>query len=153
MRPVAQGRPGTQVIPDGWSAAHRPVVNKTHGATVSLRRPGGTPGDFDPETGTKPVTPYDPYAADQAARIQVLPALEQERLAGEQEITTLAYSVELDAGLSGVQLGDLVAVTAMDDNGDADLVGRELTVRGFETGSLHWERRLICTLNLETQEG
>lgn len=142
--------PNTRVIPEGWAAAHRPVVDATHGATISLRRPGGTPGTFDPETGTKPITPFDPYYTG-PARIQVLPALEQERVAGEQEITTLAYAVELTHDVTGMQLEDVLTVTAMDDNGDADLVARELTVRAFESGSLHWERRLICTLNLETQ--
>lgn len=143
-------------IPADWSAHHRQILDGTRGATITLRRPGGTQGEFDEETGTRPTTPHAPYYGDGAtepnARLQVLPSDEQEQTAGEQEITTLGYAVMLDHALTGMQLGDLCKITAVDDNGDAWLVGRELTVTSIESGSLHWERRLLCTDNLETQE-
>lgn len=146
---VGSGR--RAVIPEDWSAHHRGVVAETHTATITLRRPGGTRGAFDDATGTWAITPYPTYY-DGPARVQVLDAGEQERVAGEQEISTLGYAVMLDHELVGMQLQDLVTVTAIDDNGDAWLVGRELTVTSIESGSLHWERRLLCTDNLETPE-
>lgn len=138
-------------IPVDWSAHHRPVLAGTRTATVTLRRPGGTPGAFDPVTGSYPSTPFAAYLETEA-RIQVLPSNDQVRLAGEQEYSTLGYQVTLDHEATGVQLDDLVTVTAVDDNGDTDLVGRELTVESIERGSLHWERVLVCTDNLETQQ-
>lgn len=137
-------------IPEDWSDHHRPVLAGTHTATVTLRRPGGTPGAFNPTTGTYPSTPFTAYYTG-AARVQILNPAEQERLAGEQEVSTLRYSVTLDHEVTGVQLDDLCRVTVVDDNGDTELVGRDLVVESIERGSLHWERRLVCTDNLETQ--
>lgn len=143
------------VIPEDWSGHHRPALAGTRTATVALRRPGGTPGAFDPVTGTRPSTPFPAYyglgISEPNARIQVLPSNDQVRLAGEQEISTLGYQVTLDHAIDGIQIDDLVTVTAVDDNGDQGLVGRELRVESIERGSLHWERRLLCSDNLETQ--
>ena len=148
------------VITEDWSAHHRPVMAGTHTATVSLRRPGGTPGVFDPVTGTFPSTPFAAYYTG-PARVQKLSlgGAEQIRLAGDQEVSTLGYAVMLDHTLedtetfgTAVQLDDVCQVTEVDDNGDETLVGRELIVGAIERGSLHWERRLLCTDNLETQE-
>src|SRR3954471_22967237 len=104
-------------IPEDWSDHHRPVLVGTHTATVTLRRPGGTPGTFDPNTGTRPSTPFAAYYTG-AARVQILSAAEQDRMAGEQEVSTLGYSVTLDHEVIGVQLDDLCHVTEVDDNGD-----------------------------------
>ncbi|WP_067428349.1 DUF6093 family protein [Nocardioides jensenii] len=137
------------VIPTDWSAHHRPIVTDTHGATVSLRRPGGVRGAFDEATGKWATVANEPYY-EGYARIQVLPANAQEKTAAEQEISTLGYAIMLDHAVTGMQLDDLVAVAAVDDNGDPWLLTRELTITSIEGGSLHWERRLLCTDNLET---
>lgn len=146
---VGSGR--RTVIPADWSAHHRGLLAGTRTATVTLRRPGGTPGAFDPNTGTSTSTPFAAYYTG-PARIQVLPSNDQVRMAGEQESSTLGYQVTLDHEVIGVQLDDLLTVTAVDDNGDDELVDRELTVQSIERGSLHWERRLLCTDDLETPE-
>lgn len=140
-----------RVIPADWSAHHRPVLAGTRGATVSLRHPGGTQGAFNKTTGKYDYTPSSAYFTG-PARIQVLPGDEQERVAGEQQVTTLGYAVMLDHAVDGMQLGDVVLITAMADNGDEWMVDRELTVTSIEGGSEHWERRLLCTDNLETPE-
>lgn len=135
------------VIPADWSGHHRGVLDGTRTATVALRPPGGTPGVFDPATGTKPNTPFPTYYTG-TARIQVLDAGEQDRVVAEQQVSTLGYAVTLDHEVSGIELGHLVRITEVDDNGDATLVGRDLTVESIERGSLHWERRLLCTDDL-----
>lgn len=140
-----------EVIPDDWSAHHRQLLAGTRGATVTLRHQGGTQGAFNKTTGKYDYTPSAAYFTG-PARVQVLPGAEQERVAGEQEVSTLGYAVMLDHAVDDMQLADLVTVTAIDDNGDAWLVGRQLTVTAMESGSLHWERRLLCTDNLETPE-
>jgi Family of unknown function (DUF6093) len=144
---VGSGR--RDVIPADWSAHHRPVLSTTHTATVQLRRPGGVRGAFDDATGTWALTPFEPYF-EGAARVQVMPADEQQQTTGEQQVSTLGYAVMLDSDVTGMQLEDVCTVTAVDDNGDAWLVGRELLVKSIESGSLHWERRLLCSDNLET---
>lgn len=151
---IGSGR--RRVIPTDWSAHHRPLLTGTRDATVTLRRPGGTPGEFNEATGTYPSVPFPAYfglgATEANARIQVLSVGDQERLAAEQQVTTLGYAVMIDHAVDGMQLNDVVTVTAMDNNGDPWLVGREMSVEAIEGGSLHWERRLLCTDNLETQE-
>lgn len=139
------------VIPTDWSAHHRPVVASTHTSTVTLRHAGGTRGTFNDATGQWTNTPHAAYFTG-LARVQVLDAGEQDRAAGEQQVSTLGYAVMLDESVNAMQLGDVCEVTAVDDNGDDWLVGRELTVESIEGSSLHWERRLICSDNLETQE-
>lgn len=149
----AQGRPSTAVIPAGWSAGHRPVIAKTLTGTCEIRRPGGVAGAFDPDLGYAPVTPHAPHHAG-PCRVQVLPALEQERVTGGQDVTLVGYqvTVEWDATVEPPDdtslVDQLVKVTAVDGNGDPSLVGRELTVRSVMRGSLAWERDLICTDNL-----
>lgn len=138
------------VIPTDWAEHHRPVVHATHGATITLRRPGGIKGAFNPSTGKYDFTPHPVYY-EGPARIQVMATQDQAAVVGGQEVTTLAYAVQLTHDVDAIHLEDIAAVSDMDDNGDLDLVARELIVRSFESGSLHWERRLICTLNLETQ--
>lgn len=141
--------PNTRVIPEGWSAHHRPVAEGGMTATVQVRHPGGTPGEFDPVTGTRPNVPHAPHHTGQA-RIQVAPVFGGgEAVAGGQEITTVAYlvAIELD-GSDECKVDDLVKVTAVDDNGDPALVGRTLTVTGVARGSLAWERDLVCTDDL-----
>lgn len=140
-----------QVIPTDWSEHHRGVLETTRTATVQIRQPGGTAGTFDPATGTRTVTPNTAYYTG-LARIQVLGSAEQVREVAEQQVSSMAYAVTLDHSLVGVQLDDLVRVLVVDDNGDAELVGRDLTVHAIERGSLHWERRLLCSDDLETTE-
>lgn len=139
-----------RVIPRDWSEHHRPVLDTTRDATVTLARAGGTQGTFDPVSGTWGNTPATPYYTG-TARIQAFSGNEQIVLAGEQTVSTLGYAVSLDHAVGGVELGDVLTVTTIDDNGDAELVGRSLTVAAIVRGSLHWERRLLCTDDLETQ--
>lgn len=152
--PRPLGHPGrsTPVIEPGWAATHRPIVEGTFGATISIRRPGGTPGVFDPVTGTTATTPFEAHYTG-SARVQVLPALEQTRVAADQELTTVGYrlSVAYDADIEPVTGGVvncLVDITAVDENGQPSLVGVTLTVRSIERGSLAFERDLLCTDDL-----
>jgi hypothetical protein len=141
-----------RVIPHDWSAHHRPVLDTTHTVTVTIRPPGGTLGTFDPVLGTRPVTPYPVYYTG-LARVQLMVrAQDQIRNAGEQQVSTIGYQVTLDSEVTGIEIGYLVRVTELDDNGDVSLIGRDLTVEAIERGSLYWERRLLCSDDLEVQE-
>lgn len=145
-------RPNTPVIPTRWSAHHRPAAEATMTATCSIRRPGGVRGEFDAVTGTYPTVPHDPHYAGRC-RVQVLGTAEQEQLAAEQELTGVGYlvAVEYDAGAAGapVRVGDVVTVTAVDDNGSLSLPGRDLTVVSLVRGSTVWQLDLTCVDYLE----
>jgi hypothetical protein len=145
---VGSGR--RRVIPLDWSDHHRGLLDSTRDATVTLRRPGGSNSTFDPGTGTWTTTASAVYYTG-PARIQLASDNDLIAAAGEQDITTVRYAVMLDDTVTSVQIEDICTVTAMDDNGDPSLVGRNLTVEVVARGSLHWERRLICTDNIEVQ--
>lgn len=131
-----------RVIPEDWAAHNTPVVLGTMTATVELRHPGGTPGAFDDETGTRASTPHAPHYTG-GARIQVQPILGGDRTTGEQRVTVVGYLVVVERNAStGTQVDDILKVTAVDDNGDPALVDRELRVTGVAYGALTWERDL-----------
>lgn len=138
------------VVPPDWAAHHRPVSAGAMTATVEIRPAGGTPGAFNDTTGKR--DPATPFAAHYTgpARIQPQPVLgTQQTISGGQEISSLTYLVAIElAGADGCKVGDLVKVTAVDDNGDPTLVDRTLTVEGVARGSLSWERDLVCTDDL-----
>lgn len=142
MRRVGNGRPGTTVIPDGWEAAHAPVLAGTRTATVSLRKPGST-RQWNPDTQSTDTVPLTPYAPDVAARIQVVPT--QERTVEVAGGTTHVrdYLVTLDPALLPVD-EDLVDITACSDPA---LVDRTLRIVDVVRGSLRFERVVYCTLN------
>lgn len=148
MRRHHTGSGRRSVIPVDWSAHHRGIVEATFTGECEIRRPGGTPGVFDPVTGTTPVTPHPVHYAG-GCRVQVLPALEQEAVTGGQEVTTLGYriTVAYDAAAQ-LAVDDLIKLTALDDNGDPTLVGRTLKVRSFARGTLAWERDIYATDSL-----
>lgn len=136
----------TRVIPDGWAAHHRPVVAQALTVDVTIREPGSTPsGPRDPETGVRPSAPHSPHFTGKA-RIQVTPiAGSAEVVTADQEVTQVAYLVVVDRDESAeTAVEHIVKITAVDDNADPTLVGRELTVAVVRRGSLTWERDLIC---------
>lgn len=140
----AVGRPGTPVIPGQWSQAPRTGFAKTRTARITIRRPGAVKGAFDDTTGTYPMVPPEPHFTG-TARIQARDAQPAELLVADQEVTTTGYLVAVPLDATQVQVEDIVTVTDLDCNGDEVLVGHELIVRSVATGSLVWERDLICT--------
>lgn len=144
----AQGRPGTPVMPAAWSAGHRPVVEAAFTASCEIRRPGGTAPAFDPVTGASTSTPHAAHYAGPCS-VEILPALEQEALTGDQQVTTVGYRVTItyDAAPQ-LRVDDLVKITAVDDNGDPTLVGRALKALSFARGSVAWERDISCVDDL-----
>lgn len=153
----SQGRPGTPVIPVIWDS-HRPVVEKTFGANIAMRRPGGTQtGPFDKTLGYAPITPYAAHFTG-PSRMQVLPRADQKDLVAGMEVDVVGYqvAVAVDAAIAppddSTIVGCVVLVNAVDRNGDASLVGRELIVRSLARGSTVWERHLICTDKLNEGE-
>lgn len=142
------GRPGTPVIPKTWSKAPRVVFEKTRTASCTIRHPGAAKtGPLNQTTGTYPMDPPAPHFSG-SARVQVLNAQDREQLVGGEPVTTVGYLVCISIAADEVKVDDVVTVTCTDDNGDPLLTNHELIVKSFATGSLAWERDLICTDNL-----
>jgi hypothetical protein len=137
--------PNHKVISADWSAHHRPVVEGTWTGACTIRQPGVTKGAFDDDTGTYETTPHDPHYTGKC-RVQARADLTGQREAAGQQVTLGDYLVVVDLAESvQTAVGHVVKITAVDDNGDPDLVGRELTVAGVALGTLAWERDLACT--------
>lgn len=135
------------VIPADWSAHHRGAVLGTMTATVEIRHVGSS-GAIDPETGKRTSTALDAHYTG-GARVQAQPAMGSERESAAQQVTIAGYlvTVELEAS-EACKVGDVLKVTAVDDNGDPALVGRQFRVDAVTYGSLAWERDLIVLDNL-----
>lgn len=145
MRPVAQGRPGTEVIPTGWAAAHQPVVEGTMvDAEVSLRDPDAPPvsSAWDPVTEQMVTVLAGQYWTG-GARIQILAQQGKQPVVADDQESVANYLIVVPAAVSTVVEGHLVKVAESDDPA---LTGKTLRVVTVARGSHRWERDLFCQL-------
>ncbi len=134
----------THVIHPAWARHHMPVTEGAMGATCRITV--GGEGGWTPEAGPTPGVPVILY--DGRCRVQAEPTNEAQHDAAGQLVTTQTYLVAIPADSPAVPVGDQgakVEILTVDDNGDADLVGRVFTVTGARYSSLRWERDLTCT--------
>lgn len=143
VRPVATGRPGTQVIPDGWAAAHGAAVAGTMTATVDLRLPGSTT-EWSEEQQQTVSAPLAPYGTDVPARIQAVTSGATAVEAAGETLTVRGYLIGMPSTVTTIAPEHLVRVKTCDD---ASLVGRDLSVTDVLRGSLIWERDVFAALN------
>lgn len=145
----AYGRPGTAVIPAAWAASHAPVVEGfMTEATVSLRKPGGTQGAFDPDTGTYAFVPFPPFATGVPARVQALTEISVPAAdAAGESVRVLGYRVSIPASTPTADLDEGILVDFTECAGDALLEGSSLHVTDIVRGTHRFERDLICDLN------
>lgn len=139
-------RPGLAVIPPEWEQHHKLTVDGTRTATVEIWS-GPADGQewvYDPVTKTS-VRNHGTLLAGGTARIQRI-LTEDTQPAGEQDLTTRRYLVTLDRNISGdLTILSRVKVIA---SGDPLIDGRYLSVLDIQSGSLRFERDLICLDNL-----
>lgn len=143
----ALGRPGTQVIPDGWQESHGQVFAKTMPAKVNLRKPGSTKTQ-NPTTQVTEYVPLAPYAADQRARIQpqTSRAVDSSAEQATETLQVVGYLVTLvfDRPLNKEPaVGDLVDVLGCTD---PLLTGRSMLITEVVRSSMRFERDVFCTL-------
>jgi hypothetical protein len=139
-----------QVIPAGWSEHHQPVTESAMTATINLETPG-TPGGWDPTSGPTDGTVVVVWSGP--ARVQVLNDIAGQIEAADQSVTSARYLVVIPKAAPLPVLDvTTVHVTAVTGNGDVNLVGKRLTVRSADTGSITWERDLTCDLDETNQE-
>lgn len=113
----------------------------------TVRSPGGTPGAFDLETGTRPITPLDAHYTGPCRVLDALGGTGADVTVGEQQVTVQTYFVELPHSVTTAAIEHIVTITASQDPW---LVGRELTVTRVRGLTYSSSRVLICTDDLET---
>ncbi|MBE7701264.1 hypothetical protein H9623_13265 [Oerskovia sp. Sa1BUA8] len=144
--------PGTTVIPAGWAAHHKPVTEGAMGATCRITTGGA--GGWNPDTGaTGPGAETVLYEGK--CRIQAQATTPTTGDAAGQLVTQHTYLVVIPSDQPIIPTGDAgakVRVLTVDQNGDAALPGRILTVSDARYSSLRWERDLTCIDDHTNQE-
>lgn len=132
----------SRVVPVGWEAHHRPVLETTWTATVTFQRPNG-PAVFDPATGS--TTQPKAVVFTGAVRIQHKEiGTASATVAAGEKVTAHRYQVSGPVEMD-LRTDDVGTVDACDD---PTLTGRELRVIDVQRGSLLFERDVICIDNL-----
>jgi hypothetical protein len=133
-------RPGTQVIPTGWSEHHRPTAESAMTDTVQLQRPPSA-GVFDEIGGTSSY-PAPTVLDVVPARIQRLPRRAGGDEVGDRPVEIQLYQVSLPVSSAEVRANDQILV--VDALSDPQLANVLLRVREVRLGSQLWERDLMC---------
>lgn len=146
----AQGRPGTRVIPTGWSKSHAPVAKKTMTGRCEISLPGDGRLVLNKATGISERPAVAP-TYDDVCRIQVLNAQDSTTVVAEQTQTTIAYLVAIsltDEGANDISLAHVVHVTECTE--DPSLVGKRLLVTSVVRGTERFQRDLFCVEDQST---
>lgn len=134
-------RPGTQVIPAGWSEHHRPVAENVQTDGCQLLRPSSA-ATFDESSG-KSVYPGPALLWSGPIRIQRLPrrggAGDQ---TGDRSVTVQLYQCSIPIAAPEVQINDQIKLTAAYQ--DPTMAGKTLQVTEVFLGSQLWERDMFA---------
>ena len=133
---------GSRVIPSGWEAHHRPVLETTRSATVTFRRFSGPPV-HDPDTGSTSRPKVVVFSGKVRLQHHETTSAGSTVAAGEK-VTSHDYQVSGPVEMA-LKVDDVGTVDACDD---ATFVGRVLIVTDIQRGSYLFERTVICTDNL-----
>jgi hypothetical protein len=135
--------PAHRVIPDGWEARHAPTAAGTMTGRCRITRPGGAPGEFDPDTGTV-AAPAGAVVYEGPCR---LVAVEADRAlpVAEQRVTFREYLVQVPrTAADGVRVDDTVTVL---ESTDPALASAWLHVVDVQLGTLRFTRDLRVRLD------
>ena len=141
---------GSRVIPVGWQAHHRPVVEGTWTALCTIDKAGEGQGEWNTETNE-----YDPPA--RVVLHTLVPCRVQQHTlpqasdVGTQKVSSHDYLVVVPIEIADVEVDHEVTVTGSrdaQDPVDPSLIGRPLVITDVQRGSLMWERDLIAIDNL-----
>lgn len=141
---TALGRPGWQLLPDGWEAHHTPVAAQQMTGTCHIwsgpatRTTDPTTGEVVWGYGTRLTTGPVPV------RLQQL-VTDSDQPAGGQQVTTHRYRATLSRPTDSPSTQWILEVVT---SSDASLTGLHLQVIDILRGTLRWQRDLIATDNL-----
>lgn len=127
-----------QVLPDDWSAHHRPAAE---GFLTGTCRCNGTEEEA-PWTPENPggLTPGPVIWVDQPCSVQVLSDGREATVVGTTEVVVshrVSVPIELEA-----EYGDVITVLTNPD--DERLNGTRLRVISVDSGTTNWTRELAC---------
>lgn len=108
--------------------------------TVTMRRPGGTEGPFDPDLGYAPVVPHAPYYTGKGKITPQVVRTAGEQAAG-QIVTALRFIASVPLSVIEVRPEDIVTCTASLDPAN---VGKQLRVTGVHSSTFMTARRMLC---------
>lgn len=134
------------VIPHGWDDQHRPVVEGTMTARVSIRRPGPAGITWDPDLEQDVSTPHTPHF-EGWARVQRTSGMGANPVTAGDPEPLGDFLVAVPADADQAEAGDLVTLSL---SGDPILDQTPLFVAHVTVGSLRFERDLYCTFNPQT---
>lgn len=133
--------PATKVIPDGWSAHHRPTAQSAMTDTAELRRPNPGGRTFD-EVAAKSNYPLPTVLATVPVRVQRMPRRAGGDEVGDRPVEIQLYQVSIPASAPELRTNDQVVITVA--RSDTMLAGVVLRIREVRRGSQLWERDLLC---------
>jgi hypothetical protein len=142
--------PNSRVIPPGWQAHHRPVVEGTWTAWCTIDAPGVGPGIWNPVTMQNDPPARVVLHTNVPCRVQQH-TLPQAADVGTQQVSSHDYLVVVPVTITDVAVDHCVTVTGSRDQldpVDPSLIGRLLVITDVQRGSLLWERDLIAIDNL-----
>lgn len=142
MRPVAQGRPGTKVIPATWAADHRPVVVGSWNGAVTITGPPPGTSSWNPTTEQNEADP-GPTVYEGPARVQALAGQGRTVVLADDSEVLVDYLVVVPHDVP-TEAGDTVSVT--DGHDDALLEAQSLRIRQVVMGTERFERDLFCQI-------
>lgn len=134
--------PNTRVIPDGWSAHHRPTAEGAMTAEGIITRAASSGTALFDETLGISTPPAAIVVYDGVLRLQRSGADERQTTVADREVTIRDYQVSYPTSGAPSQGNDILTITACGD--DPLLVGQTLRIRDARIGSLTWQRDYIA---------
>jgi hypothetical protein len=132
--------PGTRVIPEGWSAYHRPSATLALTSTCRITRGNGT-GGSDAHGTWSPAAQVQVYEGP----CRIVPAnVRTEAVAtqGERRITRHRYDVDVAFDCPDLETGDTIEVLTSQDPG---MPGKRLRIVDLLVASEQWTRHMTAT--------
>jgi hypothetical protein len=143
MRPVGNGRPGTEVFPDDWQATHAAVVGTTFDSTIRIA-PAGTNPQWDEEAGGTRTTAGTPIYSG-GATITAISDSDRTVDVVEEQAALRRYEVKVEVDLADVDPD--VHFVYVDACRDSDLAGKRLSIESVKRGDRRFSRVLYAVLN------
>lgn len=128
-----------KVVPDGWSAHHRPTAyGFLTGDCAAFT--AGPPGDWTPGGSTDGSVVWKWRHAPCSA--QFLTQSNRPVTVADGVVVLATHRVSVPIATSWLRYGDTIVV--LDNPDDPGLNGRELQVLVTETGTTNWTRDYLC---------
>lgn len=131
--------PNSRVIPLGWEAHHAPVAEGQMTATCEVRRPSSAATFNETTQGSDYPEPTALYTT--RCRAQRLPMRGGDQPIAGRDVVLQRYQVNLPRDVTAPRVNDQIVITECTD---PTLTGLILRIREVRSGTLRWQRDLMC---------